>query len=54
MAECRECKSFFVSEDSPEKGDCIQRVVDPRQAYYRSVPVNADKSASQCLNFIKK
>ncbi len=54
MAKCKECKSFFVSEDTTGRGDCILRVVDPRQAYYRSVPVNADSSASKCTNFIKK
>ena len=34
MAICKDCKSFFVFEDNSEKGDCVQRVVDPRQAYY--------------------
>ena len=42
MARWRESKNFFPQEDDPEKGDLVIRVVDPRQAYYMSVPVNAD------------
>ena len=51
MAECRDCKCFFVLEDNAEKGDCVQRVVDPRQAYYKAKPVEADQDASNCSSF---
>ncbi len=54
MATCKECKNFFVFEDNPEKGDCVQRVVDPRQAYYKAKPVGADDDASSCGSFQKK
>ena len=54
MATCRECKCFFVLEDNPEKGDCVQRMVDPRQAYYKAKPVAADQDASNCSSFQKK
>lgn len=51
MATCKECKCFFVSEGDSEKGDCVQRVVDPRQAYYKAKPVQADQDASSCSSF---
>jgi benzylsuccinate synthase len=54
MAKCKDCKCFFVLGDDPEKGDCIQRVVDPRQAYYKARPVAADEEASDCTSFQKK
>ena len=54
MATCKDCKCFFVLEDNPEKGDCVQRVVDPRQAYCKAKPVGADEDASNCASFQKK
>ena len=54
MPTCKDCKCCFVIEDSPEKGDCVQRVVDPRQAYYKARPVAADQDASDCSSFQKK
>ena len=54
MATCGECKSFFPLDEDPQKGDCVQRVVDPRQAYYKAKPVTADKDASGCDSFAKK
>ncbi len=53
MATCKECKCFFALDDDPEKGDCVQRVVDPRQAYYRARPVEADREAGSCNSFQK-
>ena len=54
MTECSECKGFFPLEDDTSKGDCVRRVVDPRQAYYQAKPVEADKDASACASFQKK
>jgi benzylsuccinate synthase len=54
MTTCKECKKFFPSEENPQKGDCVQRVIDPRQAYYQAKPVQAEKSASTCGSFEKK
>ena len=54
MAACKDCKCFFVFEQNPEKGDCVQRVVDPRQAYYKAKPVASDQDASTCTSFQKK
>lgn len=54
MATCNECKQFFPMQENPEKGDCVQRVVDPRQAYYKSKPVDADLQAGDCPHFMKK
>ncbi len=54
MATCKDCKCFFAVEGNPEKGDCVQRVVDPRQAYYKAKPVAADQDASACTSFQKK
>ena len=51
MAICKDCKCFFVFEDNSERGDCVQRVVDPRQAYYKAKPVEADQDASNCSSF---
>lgn len=51
MATCKECKCFFVFEGDSGKGDCVQRVVDPRQAYYKAKPVEADQDASHCTSF---
>ena len=54
MATCKECKSFYAQEDDPAKGDCVTRGVDPRQAYYRAKPVEAEQDASKCSSFQKK
>lgn len=54
MATCKDCKCFFITEENPEKGDCVQRVVDPRQAYHKAKPVDADQDASNCSSFRKK
>jgi benzylsuccinate synthase len=54
MATCKDCKCFFAFEDNSEKGDCVQRVVDPRQAYYRAKPVEGEQEASSCSNFQKR
>jgi benzylsuccinate synthase len=54
MATCSECKIFFPLEDEPTLGDCVQRVVDPRQAYYKAKPVEAEMDASKCSSFQKK
>ncbi len=54
MSTCSECKSYFAREDQDGQGDCVQRVVDPRQAYYKTTPAPADKDASGCSSFQKK
>jgi benzylsuccinate synthase len=54
MPFCKECKKFFSVKEDPTKGDCVQRIVDPRQAYYKAKPVGADKDASSCSSFEKK
>ncbi len=54
MATCSECANFFPLEDDSSRGDCVQRVVDPRQAYYKAKPVDADNDASKCEQFNKK
>ena len=54
MTTCQECKSFFPLEEDPARGDCVQRVVDPRQAYYQAKPVNAEDDAGSCASFQKK
>jgi benzylsuccinate synthase len=51
---CKECKQFFPMQENPGKGDCVQRVVDPRQAYYKAKPVDADRQAGDCPHFLKK
>ncbi|QCQ22294.1 benzylsuccinate synthase gamma subunit family protein [Desulfoglaeba alkanexedens] len=54
MPTCKECKNYFPQEDDESMGDCVQRVVDPRQAYYRAKPVAADQDASKCSQFAKR
>lgn len=54
MPLCNECKKFFPIKEDPQKGDCVQRVVDPRQGYYKTKPVVAGKDASSCGSFEKK
>jgi hypothetical protein len=54
MTTCQECKSFFPLEETPDKGDCVKRVVDSRQAYYQAKPVNAQDDAKKCDSFSKK
>jgi len=54
MATCNECANFFPIEDDSSQGDCVQRVVDPRQAYYKAKPVATDAEASKCDQFKKK
>ncbi len=54
MPTCKECKSYFPREEQPDQGDCVQRVVDPRQAYYKSKPQAPDNDASGCDQFTKK
>ena len=50
MPFCKECKKFFPIKGDPKNGDCVERVVDPRQAYYKAKPVVAEKDASSCLH----
>ncbi|MBI5843127.1 MAG: benzylsuccinate synthase gamma subunit family protein [Deltaproteobacteria bacterium] len=38
----KESKNFFPHQDNPNRGDYVERVVDPRQAYYKVKPVNAE------------
>jgi benzylsuccinate synthase len=54
MPSCKECKKFFPVKEDQKKGDCVQRVVDPRQAYYKTKAVGADMDASSCSSFEKK
>jgi len=54
MPTCKECKKFFAMDDDPKKGDCVERIVDPRQAYYKAKPVPGDQDASKCSSFQKK
>ncbi|HWR68314.1 MAG TPA: benzylsuccinate synthase gamma subunit family protein [Desulfomonilia bacterium] len=54
MATCKECKKYFPLEDDPNKGDCVQRMIDPRQAYYQAKLVTAEKDAARCSSFEKK
>ena len=54
MATCTECKSFFPLEEDSLTGDCVRRIVDPRQAYYQAKPVEAGQDASACASFQKK
>ncbi|MEE4351341.1 MAG: benzylsuccinate synthase gamma subunit family protein [Desulfatiglans sp.] len=53
MATCSECRSFFPLEDDSSTGDCVMKVVDPRQAYYRAKTVEADQDAGKCKSFQK-
>jgi benzylsuccinate synthase len=54
MATCKECKCFFALEGNEGKGDCIHRVVDPRQAYYKAKPVDGEQDAASCDSFQKR
>ena len=54
MPTCKECKNFFPLEENPDKGDCVRRVVDPRQAYHKAKPVEADRDAADCPDFQRK
>ena len=54
MPQCEECQNYFAREDEEGIGDCVTRVIDPRQAYWRSKPVEADEEAEQCATFQKK
>jgi benzylsuccinate synthase len=54
MPTCNECKCFFVRKEDTQQGDCVQRVVDPRQAYYKAQPVRADQEVQNCTSFQKK
>jgi benzylsuccinate synthase len=51
MPTCDECKHFFVRKEEQQQGDCVQRVVDPRQAYYKAIPVKASQEARSCPSF---
>ena len=54
MPNCGECKKFFAAGDGTKQGDCVQRVVDPRQAYYKAKPVQAENDADKCPEFEKR
>lgn len=54
MSVCQECRKFYPQENSQKQGDCVQRVIDPRQAYYKARPVASDKDASACRDFEKR
>jgi len=54
MATCKECVCFFPLKTDPQKGDCVQKVVDPRQTYHKAKPVAADQDAAACRSFQKK
>jgi len=54
MVKYKDAKNFFPYKDDPSRGDYVTRVVDPRQAYYTSKPVNADDDASKEPTFQKK
>ncbi len=54
MVTCKECAHFFPLEEDPNRGDCIRRVVDERQGYWRAEPVEASRDASKCQYFEKK
>ena len=51
---CKECSSFFPLDENPQKGDCVRRVVDPRQGYYTAKPELAEQDASKCPSFQKR
>jgi benzylsuccinate synthase len=38
----KESENFFAYQENPQRGDYVERVVDPRQAYYKVRPVNAE------------
>ncbi|MEZ4567352.1 MAG: benzylsuccinate synthase gamma subunit family protein [Desulfobacterales bacterium] len=46
--------NVFPRRRDPAHGDCVQRVVDPRQAYYMAKSVNAEDDAGACDSFQKK
>jgi benzylsuccinate synthase len=54
MATCCDCKHFYPIEDNPERGDCVRREVDPRQAYYTAREMDAAMEASGCKHFEQK
>ncbi|MCP4757007.1 MAG: benzylsuccinate synthase gamma subunit family protein [Proteobacteria bacterium] len=54
MPICEECRSFFPIEESPQRGDCVQREVDPRQSYYTAQEIELSKDAGECSSFQKK
>ncbi len=54
MATCNECKHYFKNVEEQEQGDCVRRVVDPRQGYYTAQPVEACKEAGSCKDFGKR
>ena len=54
MPTCQECMNFFPMEETPERGDCVRREVDPRQAYYKAREVDCETDAGQCESFQKK
>jgi benzylsuccinate synthase len=54
MSFCKECKKFFPGKEDSRNGDCVERTVDPRQAYYKAKPVSADMYAISCSSFEKK
>ena len=54
MTTCSDCGNFFSLEDDDSMGDCVQRVVDPRQAYYRAKPVESETDSSKCKAFVKQ
>ena len=54
MPMCQECKNFFPIEENPDRGDCVLKEVDPRQAYHKAREVDAEMDASQCASFQKK
>lgn len=54
MTTCQECKRFFPIPEEPKKGDCVERVVDPRQAYFKAKSVLGDNDATKCSSYEKK
>lgn len=54
VATCNECQQYFPMDEDPDRGDCVRRVVDPRQAYHTAKPVDADRGAGDCPDFQKK
>lgn len=54
MPVCQECKNYFAREDEEGVGDCVTRVIDPRQAYWRAKPVEGEMDSSMCKTFQKK
>ena len=53
MPQCQECKNFFPLKEEEGVGDCVTRVIDPRQAYWRAKPVASDEDAAKCGSFQK-